>query len=1590
MADADEMRPRLDEVMKTSAAGQLTEALKKALNLPTNDESVKKLGLKDLLINDDKGTENFKALVDSLVIEAKNGLGLPKSIKLGNAFFSLLSPKADSELKIKKVQEAFESKTKSAKIKYAYDEQTGETEKYFDIPNSIGVHKFGNNFGDPNSPEKAVVPRFDEKQWTTNENTRFDKYGYSQITKDNLMKERINSNRKLTTYGTEIHGVMEEAMRALIRGEKPAVKRTQNLSEEQVQKLNTETENLFKYLNKQYPDCDIMVEVPIISQSISQDMKDVIKAFAPGKGLNKDIDSINGRIDLLVIDKEGKAHIFDYKISWKEVGDIHNITSNNALTAETKSWDSTKKLDIANQMAMYAQILSQYGLDVADTNILPMILGLEYDDSPLGKSRDDTTNYRIKGIAEKDPNKGIRVHYDVDNPSSNWGVSILPIADAISGKYYRNAVSILPSLRNIEGLDLSSTYTVFKDLFPGSDIGTTVDIQKNVKEKDIDWYFDTDAGKAKWSREVDAEGKEYFTLKSDKARTKYYSQEALKDAIRAQLATTASIRATELINFGRTIESAIKAKDLQVLKDHSFGRQASSIIVTTFDKYVNEGWELIMDNAMLSAGYFVFKKGERIEIQVFTNHHITDRHKGSMGHTILGEWLTDAQAANVPEANASNLEGIKTMIVIAKNADIFKGRKIRNISVFNPWDAQLNELTRNNDWLEMYQVLRNYHKDKVPLLDSNLFLRDDVALVEMARDKLMGIENDSKIIGVGNEIQYNQDRTMVSEQWVDAMMIKIKEFHPELNFDDISRIDPNNKVYSAYAYLLDLKLYLNGINGSIEADKALNIGKNLEMGAIMESPQFSSSANIRMYGQIQSRYERDVRDTAHQYVLPMQKAFAKLHDITSANGMPEGRELYREFFVHDEHGNIDPSFRFIDPDDYQGPDEVREIFRQIVDTLYEVRIGKKVSEDQKKAAKADHSYYEVPLMKAAFVQRTAMRKNGVVKTAEEWWDAKKSIYDDLMVEDVEERNTSHRRSHKVFNPLEMDSNTRRTRIQDHGVDYFEMNLETIVQNSIMAYTKQRLSNKYGFLMKGLQIYLLRASKRGNINMQNIEDTIDKFIKNRFYDESIMKEDIQPIYKALSVVTSAFSSLRLGLSAKAFLREMLSGIYVGATRSGAGLLPGLTFDNYWHALTYIWEDLPENFEGVSKLQQLCWKYGMANADLSNLANQAVVDWWRPEKWNRSTLFLGSASPDYHHRMALLIGKMIGDGCWDAHTLSEDGELKYDFKKDKRFSAYVANDVNNKDFLKQKALYLKYLEDWRKQGVDLKMGDPLPEAYTVLEAESIKNTGDLLYGHYDSSTRSLINDQFLGSFFMQFKTYATAKMEQWLMTGGTKNVSYWALMTDPETGEQIYERVVPADSESSGLPSIERITESEWKKLSQEEKDKFLPAWEWKGEPMEGILRVYCRFGKLLFTDHAQLKKMLEDPQTKALMMMGLSDILFMGLLLMLVTLLFSSAHQEALDGTTINSTELRKVLAKEGNYFEALAYSVIAGAAEDSMIDQTIVSLSNVSSIELAKSYWKNTGALLAGNQTAFEYATKSVGALGELRGIASKLADESE
>ena len=84
--------------------------------------------------------------------------------------------------------------------------------------------------------------------------------------------------------------------------------------------------------------------------------------------------SINGIIDLLVVDEKGAAHIIDYKVSRKLVG------SWDGFDGMDKTWDYDKKQSASYQIELYKQMLKQYGFDSADTYIVPIKTDLSYKD----------------------------------------------------------------------------------------------------------------------------------------------------------------------------------------------------------------------------------------------------------------------------------------------------------------------------------------------------------------------------------------------------------------------------------------------------------------------------------------------------------------------------------------------------------------------------------------------------------------------------------------------------------------------------------------------------------------------------------------------------------------------------------------------------------------------------------------------------------------------------------------------------------------------------------------------------------------------------------------------------------------------------------------------------------------------------------------------------------------------------------------------------------------------------------------------------------------------------------------------------------
>lgn len=181
--------------------------------------------------------------------------------------------------------------------------EDGDTETILKIPNSIGVTSFISTYGNPDSIEDPLLTPFNQDVYLQREKARLLNEGKTPKEADTIIQNLVKSWKTQTDYGTEIHGLFESIIN-------PKVQFKQSLlNDEQVSNLKVQFQDFINVLkNRHGRNAKFITEIPIISKNINEAYK------------RAGINSINSRIDLLVIDENGFAHIYDYKVSKKEVG----------------------------------------------------------------------------------------------------------------------------------------------------------------------------------------------------------------------------------------------------------------------------------------------------------------------------------------------------------------------------------------------------------------------------------------------------------------------------------------------------------------------------------------------------------------------------------------------------------------------------------------------------------------------------------------------------------------------------------------------------------------------------------------------------------------------------------------------------------------------------------------------------------------------------------------------------------------------------------------------------------------------------------------------------------------------------------------------------------------------------------------------------------------------------------------------------------------------------------------------------------------------------------------------------------------------
>lgn len=1411
-------------------------------------------------------------------------------------------------------------------VEYTRINEDGDSEVIIKIPNSISVTKAITEFGDPVNLSKHIITPFDIKGWREKRIKDWVATGLTEEIAKNLVIKEETSWIQLTNYGTEIHNLAQ----AIIDGTENTFK-TNLLSPEIQQKFSNEFGKFIANIKIKYGEgAKIFSEFAIKSRELNENYRKGNRYLIDGNGqvveTSDPINSVNGRIDMLVIDENGIAHIYDFKVSRKAVGDWDMM--NNAVNKQNNTWHSTKKLSTSYQLTFYKTILEQYGIKTADINVVPIQLDLSYED-------DNLTVKKLNDVIFEE----IQI---VKNPRGT----------ELGGKIYENVRKIIPVRTNEDtNIDvIDDIAQPFSVLFPDVTLSRKVQTTNATYE-----FYRYKSGKVKRIPKDSEESEKGIYKFWDQYDKKLYYAKNEKELEKQLLAFIDRInerKANELSTLADRIEAAIQGTISASELSADQSSKKDLFLEKHFKPYIEQKWLFRKNSTLNNLGIFIFEKEGVTEIVDITNSELYTKVKLAKGTSILGTFVSDTEIdpRSIMDATNGNIELMKVLTYINEFSDLFSGTKINKIKVLNIWTQQQGVESYNETLIDNYTRLCDFANIRLQITPEMFFTTLESTLFD-----IQNLVRDDEWMKMLNwNISLDDNTLEYKKQWITNRIQELRRKYPKLTNDQANFNDP---IWVSYTLLLKALNFLNGYKYHIEMDPNNWIGfgsEGVSLGINIASPNYTDSKNVQEISQIISLHNEELRRENVKWdkrIRPALQKFYKAHNQITSAGISYG--IFEDLFEKDENGKISKDFCLKHPDTLTGAD------KEFVNTFLEIVNELKYNGDAIaiEEAKLSGEYYQVPLVIGS--TRSQLKQGGIKQAVKTAWE-ESTNWTQIFGVQTESKQRRESEDLEIYNKFKIDQPTRTQIINQEGVAAMEINLETVLRNFVHVYSAEKTASKYLPLIEGFKVGLLYQEFFYGQTITNLIDYIKKYIKVNIYNEPIMDPGLLPAYRFMSVLKEVTSMTVLGGNFRSGFKELLQGTWIGLSRAAIGIYgkDQFTLKDYTKALGLVLKEAPKSINKVTLLEYMNWQYGMANADADQLQDEMNISQSGVFSMTSKQLYWFSRSPDMLHRMSILVAKMLHDGCFNAHSVIDD-ELVYDFKKDERFS--LLNDSNadksTEKYRKQRGLYISMLEQFNREGYNLQDGDDLPKAYTNREANSIKSFSDLCYGHYDKNTQLLAKHMLLGSFFLQFKTFISSKLEQWILKPDTYDQGSMQLLTDPN-GHKFVRKYV---KDEKGIIRVIITTE-----------DKLQPGdnweyhYEWKGKFQEGILYSmisYIKaFGKL---DYKEFQKLWNDETKRANLFLFIHDMGIMLLLGLLVKAMFS--WKELTEDPWIKRCTASILY---GSFQDGPIYNIIGGMLGDL----------NPPIYGTIKNMFNNVGEVLTGDRSLWEGVTENFGAL---RGLAT-------
>lgn len=1111
-----------------------------------------------------------------------------------------------------------------------------------------------------------------------------------------------------------------------------------------------------------------------------------------------------GIIDLLVVDSEGQVHIYDYKTSDKAHVDFK----------------STKKLTFDYQLAIYRQLLESYGLPVSRAMLGIIPLSMQDFDGTTGNFTNIVAPMNtVNGVRE------INIDYRDREPRLSY--------DSASAFITNNIERIMP----VEPVDdlitkdfIENITTRFAKLFPGYKFNKELN-EATLESLKRDVRYNTSTGK--WTlADLKNRGK---TLTFD---TQAEAYEALQN-YHSQLLSSKSRETERLIG---NIKTAINTGNTNFLplsnakiKGHSAGW-----FIKECSRYCNAEWKVMDIPELTSLGMMLLfnKRSKYFDVLVLDNTPLKTQLKFKKGTSVLGEFASNVELEQrgIPalEGTVGNIDLIKAMLALNELPDLFREGKFKLGEI-----RVLNQKDETGMHTSAWQLLQNFNeltKKGRAEIDNN-FANGKIQFLENYQ---LAYYNMIQFCALSKE--YNRLNNVLSEFETNPIILdhsienltKMKKLM-ELEYPGLTETkttDFSSPQGIVYGYLLKAIKDLRGmhyIQETRDGNKVMLMTSN---------PDVMESANLRNMYKVTTDGITHLRNNLNQFASEMRDAMekfwkAKGYSTERRNLIGDQLSLFKNMFVKDRNGSIDNRMRVKSPFVDNTLDAAEKEFLTFwLDKLNRYRYSNlSESELEELRLDPDSEYYNIPLMEAGSATKLQEKGKGLIS----WFKRKVDQFRhpvqelDKMVTGAlnKEHNNNLKEDMEKYEMIDMfeysDNLTSRNEVlEEHEPIFFETNLNDLLYSYAFVKERKKAYDEILPVVKATMVDMLMEANFQNLDIKNTIGYTKDYVKNKIIGQTLVPENLKGLAHYMGMVRNFTTMAALGFSPKSGLFQMMEGFW---KNTGKAIIRPMGvnqfgWDEVQQAMKWIAGDMKDHFKIVSLGELLNEQYAINDFD-SNVYDKRLRG--EPGLINfQGKMLWTTSAPDYFNRMTLFIAQMIKDGTLDAYT-QRGNTLVYDWKKDKRFSAYALGNKSDSKYGYQKALYEAMIDQFRNEGwknsegQPIDYGDDLPMAYTNKEAQSLKSFADQTYGYYSHETQWMLKSYFLGAQYTQFRTYWSSLKNRYFLKGGVYSQGSFQQLVD-ENGNKVYKKLETINGIAQYVPTTENTGE---------------PFMVWRGNWQEGI-------------------------------------------------------------------------------------------------------------------------------------------------------------